>query len=214
VFEGYANQEEVEINPADRGRVIKFREGGGDGDGGRGGDGGDGLLSSGGEAVYQPIAAPKRNKVEELGGGKKGGGGGGKKSVDVVVGYSSYGSAGPSAVAAAATTVGVGVEETMPSWMEILPTDDDKTAAKKKKLQKSWKSKQRFHKMDVETQTKADSWKNFVAKKGTKRKKGTMTAVNKESMFAVPEKGVGVLGGRGITEYAKPKRHNFTNGGG
>ena len=197
----------MEINPADRDRVIKFREGGGDG----GGDGGNGLLSSGGGAVYQPIAAPKRNKVEALGGCKKGGGGGSKKSVDVVVG--SYNSAGPSAVAAT-TTGGVGVEETMPSWMEILPTDDDKTAAKKKKLQKSWKSKQRFHKMDVETQTKADSWKNFVAKKGTKRKKGTMTDVKKESMFAVPEKGVGVLGARGITEYAKPKRHNFTNGGG
>lgn len=188
-FEEYGN-EEVEINPTDRDRVIKFREGEGYG----------GLLSSGGGgAVYQPIAAPKRNKVEELGGGKK------KSANDVVGSFTA--SAGPSAV-------GAGVEETMPSWLEILPTDDDKLVAKKKKLQKSWKSKHRFHKMDVETQTKADSWKNFVAKKGAKRKKGTMTDVKKESMFAVPEKGAGVLGGRGITEYAKPKRHNFINNNG
>lgn len=36
-------------------------------------------------------------------------------------------------------------------WLTILPEDDEKTKAKKKKLIKSYKSKMRFAKLDQET---------------------------------------------------------------
>lgn len=48
----------------------------------------------------------------------------------------------------------------------IATADDEKTKAKKKKLQKSYKSKLRFQKMDKDTKNKADAWKNFVSGKG------------------------------------------------
>lgn len=44
--------------------------------------------------------------------------------------------------------------------------DDEATKAKKKRLQKSYKSKQRFAKMDLETKEKANAWKSFVTGKG------------------------------------------------
>lgn len=62
------------------------------------------------------------------------------------------------------------LEEPMPAWLEIRPEDDEKTRAKKKKLQKSHKSKQRFARMDLAQQAKADSWKAFAG--GVGKKKG------------------------------------------
>lgn len=99
----------------------------------------------------------------------------------------------------------------MPKWLEIKETDDVKTMSKKRKLQKSFKSKARFAKMDLEQKQKADSWRAFVGGKASKKKAGFMTSLKRESMFKVPEGGkVGVIGsGKGVTEYAKRKRHEF-----
>lgn len=55
-------------------------------------------------------------------------------------------------------------------WLEIKPTDDDKTRAKKKKLQKSYKSKKRFLEMDMITKKKQQSWLDFKSGKGAKKK--------------------------------------------
>ena len=55
-------------------------------------------------------------------------------------------------------------------WLEIKETDDEKTKAKKKKLQKSHKSKQRFARLDAETQQRQQSWQNFKKGKGSQKK--------------------------------------------
>lgn len=54
--------------------------------------------------------------------------------------------------------------------MEITDKDDDKAKSKKKKLQKSWKSQQRFAKLDAETQKRQASWMDFKKGKGSKKK--------------------------------------------
>ena len=54
--------------------------------------------------------------------------------------------------------------------MQIKETDDEKTKARKKKLQKSFKSKQRFQEMDKQTQKKQQSWLDFKSGKGSKKK--------------------------------------------
>jgi hypothetical protein len=55
-------------------------------------------------------------------------------------------------------------------YMEITDKDDDKAKSKKKKLQKSWKSQQRFAKLDAETQKRQQSWMDFKKGKGSKKK--------------------------------------------
>lgn len=55
-------------------------------------------------------------------------------------------------------------------WLEIKPTDNDKTKAKKKKLQKSYKSKLRFRKLDMQTKNRQQSWLDFRKGKGAKKK--------------------------------------------
>lgn len=55
------------------------------------------------------------------------------------------------------------VLEEMPAWLEIKETDDEKTKARKRKLQKSYKSKQRFQKMDKASQDKQKSWQDFLS---------------------------------------------------
>ena len=55
-------------------------------------------------------------------------------------------------------------------WVQIKETDDEKTKARKKKLQKSFKSKQRFQEMDKQTQKKQQSWLDFKSGKGSKKK--------------------------------------------
>ena len=55
-------------------------------------------------------------------------------------------------------------------YMEITDKDDEKAKAKKKKLQKSWKSQQRFAKLDAETQKRQQSWMDFKKGKGSKKK--------------------------------------------
>ncbi|RMZ52956.1 hypothetical protein APUTEX25_001075, partial [Auxenochlorella protothecoides] len=103
--------------------------------------------------------------------------------------------------------------EEMPAWLQIKPEDDEKVKAKKKKLQKSYKSKQRFARMDVQTKEKANSWKNFVSGKGSKKKPGFMTGHKKESIFKVPDglgARVGVVGsGKPMTEFGHARRHDF-----
>jgi survival-of-motor-neuron-related-splicing factor 30 len=55
----------------------------------------------------------------------------------------------------------------LPSWPGGA-IDDDKTKSKKKKLQKSYKSKLRFQKMDSQQKNKAEAWRSFVSGKGTR----------------------------------------------
>ena len=55
-------------------------------------------------------------------------------------------------------------------WLEIKVTDDEKTRNKKKKLQKSWKSKLRFQRLDLETKQRQQSWLDFKKGKGAKKK--------------------------------------------
>ncbi|PNH12932.1 Survival of motor neuron-related-splicing factor 30 [Tetrabaena socialis] len=100
-------------------------------------------------------------------------------------------------------------------WLTIKETDDEKTKARKKKLIKSIKSKQRFQKMDVAQAKKQDNWQSFLKGKGAKKTTGFLTGqIKKESMFSVPEgvagSKVGVVGsGRAMTDYVKKQRHEF-----
>ena len=55
-------------------------------------------------------------------------------------------------------------------YMEITDKDDEKSKTKKKKLQKKWKSDQRFAKKDAETQKRQQSWMDFKKGKGSKKK--------------------------------------------
>ena len=55
-------------------------------------------------------------------------------------------------------------------FMEITDKDDEKSKNKKKKLQKGWKSQQRFAKLDAETQKRQQSWMDFKKGKGSKKK--------------------------------------------
>lgn len=57
-------------------------------------------------------------------------------------------------------------------WLEIKPTDDEKTVARKKKLLKSYKSKKRFQEMDIKQKQRADNWQHFLKGKGGKPKQG------------------------------------------
>ena len=59
---------------------------------------------------------------------------------------------------------------TCTQWLEIKPTDDDKKRAKKRKLQKSFKSKLRFQKLDLETKARQQSWLDFKRGKGARKK--------------------------------------------
>ncbi|KAI8462431.1 MAG: hypothetical protein J3K34DRAFT_527755 [Monoraphidium minutum] len=100
----------------------------------------------------------------------------------------------------------------IPKWLEIKPEDDEKTVARKKKLLKSYKSKIRFSNLDIKSKEKQGSWQSFLKGKGGKGKTGFMTGKKKGSMFSVPEGGkVGVVGsGRGMTDYKKAGRHEFS----
>ena len=54
-----------------------------------------------------------------------------------------------------------------PPITHLLPlADDEKTKAKKRKLQKGFKSKTRFARMDLQQKQKAESWRNFMSGKG------------------------------------------------
>ena len=55
-------------------------------------------------------------------------------------------------------------------WLEIKPTDDEKTRNRKKKLQKSFKNKKRFQDMDALTRKKQQNWQDFKTGKGAKKK--------------------------------------------
>ena len=55
-------------------------------------------------------------------------------------------------------------------WLDIKATDSEKTKQKKKKLQKSLKSKMRFQKLDQATKDRQQSWLDFRKGKGAKKK--------------------------------------------
>ena len=55
-------------------------------------------------------------------------------------------------------------------WLDVKPTDSEKTKQKKKKLQKSMKSKMRFQKLDQATKDRQQSWLDFRKGKGAKKK--------------------------------------------
>jgi survival-of-motor-neuron-related-splicing factor 30 len=57
-------------------------------------------------------------------------------------------------------------------WLEIKPTDDEKTVARKKKLLKSFKSKRRFQEMDIKQKERQSNWQSFLKGKGSKPKTG------------------------------------------
>lgn len=103
----------------------------------------------------------------------------------------------------------------MPKWLEVKPTDDDKIRNRKKKLQKSYKSKLRFQQLDMEVKNRQSSWLNFKKGKGSKKKTGFLSGRQKNSMFAVPEgpeSKVGVIGsGKPMTEGSNTGRHEFAN---
>ncbi|PSC74490.1 survival of motorneuron-related-splicing factor 30 [Micractinium conductrix] len=61
----------------------------------------------------------------------------------------------------------------MPKWLEVKPTDDEKTKSKKRKLAKAYKSRARFAKLDIQSKQKQDAWKRFQAGKGKKKAKTT-----------------------------------------
>lgn len=56
----------------------------------------------------------------------------------------------------------VEVEE-VPKWLEVKPTDDEKTRQKKRKLAKAFKSKARFAKLDLQQKQRAEAWKQFMS---------------------------------------------------
>lgn len=95
-----------------------------------------------------------------------------------------------------------------------MTVDDERTKQKKKKLLKSFKSKQRFLKMDLEQKKKADSWKNFMSGKGVKKKAGFLTGKKKKSIFSTSDElqaKIGVSGsGKAMTGYQAKKKHEFT----
>ena len=80
--------------------------------------------------------------------------------------------------------------------MEITDRDDEKSKAKKRKLQKSWKSNQRFAKKDAETQKRQQSWMDFKKGKGSKKKVGLSVARLPAS--ASPAEGAGSAGHLGV----------------
>mmetsp|Transcript_15346 Transcript_15346/g.50400 ORF Transcript_15346/g.50400 Transcript_15346/m.50400 type:complete len:244 (-) Transcript_15346:106-837(-) len=95
-----------------------------------------------------------------------------------------------------------------PKKLQILDTDDEATRAKKKKLLKQFKGRQRAAEKAEEASEMQNSWLSFKNGKGKKRKLGSMTNPKKDSIFKVPEGlggRVGVVGsGKGMTDFAQP----------
>jgi survival-of-motor-neuron-related-splicing factor 30 len=99
-----------------------------------------------------------------------------------------------------------------PKKLEVKDDDDERTRERKKKLLKSFKSKQRLAEADAEQTERAASWQAFRTGKGAaKAKPGFLTSTKKESIFKVPEGGrVGVIGsGQGLTPAAERRKNQF-----
>uniref|UniRef100_A0A7S0VKM0 Survival of motor neuron-related-splicing factor 30 n=1 Tax=Polytomella parva TaxID=51329 RepID=A0A7S0VKM0_9CHLO len=101
----------------------------------------------------------------------------------------------------------------IPKWLTIKDTDDEKTKALKRKKLRSYKSKQRFHKMEQDQKEKASDWQSFLKTKGSKHRAGFFTGTRKQSIFATSTEvnsKVGVVGsGRGVTGNQKRVRQIF-----
>ena len=91
----------------------------------------------------------------------------------------------------------------IPTSLRISKDDSAEVKAVKKKKIHSIKSKNRFKQMDAMTNTKQNSWQQFM--KTTTNKKRGHPFLKKESMFRTPdsvEGKVGVVGsGKGMTQY-------------
>ena len=70
-------------------------------------------------------------------------------------------------------------------WLVVRETDDDKTRARKKKLQKSHKSKLRFQQLDQEVKHRQDNWQNFKKGKGAKKKVWQLSPRHQETWLCV-----------------------------
>lgn len=90
------------------------------------------------------------------------------------------------------------VPKEMPAWMVIGEGDDERERARKLKLQKSFKAKQRFAAMDVAASQKASSWQAFASGKGAKARPGFLSTTAKPSLFSTAGGGgIGRVGGVG-----------------
>jgi survival of motor neuron-related-splicing factor 30 len=98
--------------------------------------------------------------------------------------------------------------EEMPRWLEIKPTDDDKTRLRKRKLIKSFKSKQRFSQMDAAQKQKADAWKSFVSKG---KKKSGMKGIKSNPLNKPPISASTTRANTSPGGQAVPRRHDFRN---
>lgn len=67
-------------------------------------------------------------------------------------------------------------------WLAVKDTDDDKTRVRKKKLQKSFKSKMRFQQLDMEVKNRQSNWLNFKKGKGSKKKVHSTARILKNSL--------------------------------
>ena len=119
--------------------------------------------------------------------------------------------AGVQAPARRAVQSGIPASEEMPKWLEIKPTDDEKTRMRKRKLIKSFKSKQRFNQMDAVQTKKAEAWKSFVTK-GTKKKSGLKGLKKSTLLHGPPQKPVHAVNDAvGATHGQNArKRHDFS----
>lgn len=84
-----------------------------------------------------------------------------------------------------------------------------------KAIKFNYRKKEQEH----EQNEKQNNWQSFLTgKKAKKRPKGSLTLVNKISIFASPdsvEGKVGVTGsGQGMTEFEQRKKYKFNDAGG
>lgn len=66
----------------------------------------------------------------------------------------------------------------VPKNLQILPSDNEETKAKKKRKIKSLKGKFRLMKSEQARMEKQNTWKKFADKKASKRKPGFMTGTD------------------------------------
>ena len=107
----------------------------------------------------------------------------------------------------------------MPKSYAIDEGDNEATIARKRKLQKSFKWKQRLRKEEEVATEKQSKWMQFQARGGAgKKKKQLHNFSKKTSMFKMPEAPgakVGVIGsGKGMTNFGARKKHEYDDGSG
>ncbi|CAM9163656.1 unnamed protein product [Chrysoparadoxa australica] len=98
----------------------------------------------------------------------------------------------------------------IPDNLRLLPTDTNAERETKRRKVKALKSRYKKMSKEEDTNTKKSSWQTFATGKGTKRVKGSMKGMRKESIFKTPDSitsKVGVVGsGAGMTDFEQRKR--------